>query len=139
MISAVLIRGGATRHGMAVAGRGSGAACTEFMEDFILLRRKTTPSFWVHSWDETGAAGRAQERSAAVILSGLTSSISRTFLRLVAPETRRTRRFAIPKHSATNSIRAWLAAFSTGGAAMRILIEWPCTPASSVFAARGCM
>jgi len=27
MISAVLIRGGATRHGMAVAGRGSGAAC----------------------------------------------------------------------------------------------------------------
>jgi hypothetical protein len=34
MISAVLISGGATRHGMAVAGGGRAAACTEFMEDF---------------------------------------------------------------------------------------------------------
>jgi hypothetical protein len=30
----VLMSGGATRHGMAVAGGGSAAACTEFMQDF---------------------------------------------------------------------------------------------------------
>ena len=35
MSSAVLISGGATRHGMAVTEPGSGAACAEFMEEFI--------------------------------------------------------------------------------------------------------
>src|SRR5271170_4217566 len=35
MISAVLMSGGATRHGMAVAGCGGGAVRAEFMEDFI--------------------------------------------------------------------------------------------------------
>jgi 2-oxopent-4-enoate/cis-2-oxohex-4-enoate hydratase len=68
-----------------------------------------------------------------------TQSISSTFLRLVPPETMRTRRFAMPSCCAMNSINARLAAFSTAGAATRILIIPSWMPPSSVLEARGCM
>src|SRR5665213_4024566 len=35
VLSAVLISGGATRHGMAAVGCGIGSMCVEFMDDFI--------------------------------------------------------------------------------------------------------
>ena len=76
--------------------------------------------------------------SLSAISPGLTPSTSSTFLRLAAPDATRTLRFAMPRRFATNSISARLAAFSTAGAATRILISPSCSPAISVLEARGC-
>lgn len=75
--------------------------------------------------------------NAAASCCGVTPSTATVLRRLVSPAVIRTRDLAMSSCAAMYSIRAALAAPSTGGAANRIFTQPSCMPATSVLLARG--